>query len=92
MTHVLVVLTFKVDIFTTACSFLSCSIRDLRRDDGVNLYECEVGHHQVFLHVLFLQHLDFLLQLHVVRGADGDPERGEGTDECHSLHHEQVVH
>lgn len=67
MTQVLVVLAFMVDIFTIACSFLSCSIKDLY-EPREQIYCRKMSNnylsmqqHYLSLHVLFLKHLDFLL-------------------------------
>lgn len=79
MTQVLVVLAFRVDIFTIACSFLSCSIRDLRKQGKSRWYNQPVKgsirgiRNGLHSHVLLLKQLDLLLQLHVVCGTDGNP-------------------
>lgn len=65
ITQVLVVLAFRVDIFTIAWSFFSCSIKDLQVAIigliSIFHYPSLLVNSQNYLHVLFLQHLDLLL-------------------------------
>lgn len=81
ITQVLVVLAFMVDIFTMACSFFSCSIKDLRKEKKekfVGPTNMQIKKHQsprraFSSHVLFLQQLHLLLELQVMSGTDGNP-------------------